>query len=232
MQYYPLVLAILSAAFFAAAQSVPQGPSQLPISTYEEAATNGTAQAGTAAATNQVSGDKASFLMDAGIQYTDEGEYKEAEQAYLRALKNDPDNPDIRFRLGTLYIMMKRYKEATDILNALALEFPGNPMVENNLAWIYATGGEMKNGRLALRHAREAILSAPVQASLWNTLAEAYYVFGQYDKALRASDCAIDLLKLQGADEKEIASFEAQRAKIQHADAAYKQLLGLDADEK
>jgi len=127
--------------------------------------------------------------MDAGIQYADEGEYKEAEQAYLRALKADPASPDIRFRLGTLYIMMKRHQEAADMLNALAIEFPGSPMVENNLAWIYATGGEMKNGKLALRHAREALLTAPTQASLWNTLAEAYYVFGQYDQALRASEC-------------------------------------------
>lgn len=229
------IFLFLTAVFFAAgamAQGVPQGPEQLPVTTYEEV-TNAAAQtAGNPAETNRVKNAQASLLMDAGIQYADEGEYKEAEQAYLRALEADPVSPDIRFRLGTLYIMMKRYREAAEILNALAVEFPGNPMVENNLAWIYATGDEMKNGKLALRHAREAILSAPTQASLWNTLAEAYYVFGQYEQALRASEYAIDLLKLQGADEKEVAGFEEQRAKILRGKEASKRLMGLDDDEK
>ena len=31
------------------------------------------------------------------------GHYKDAEQAYLRAAKLNPENPDIYFSLGTLY---------------------------------------------------------------------------------------------------------------------------------
>ena len=202
----------------------------MPIATYE-ADPSRAAQAEDSGATNVAKFGRTSFLMDAGMQYTDEEEYAEAERAYLRALANDPGNPDIRFRLSTLYIMMKRYKEATDLLNTLDVEFPGSPMTHNNLAWVYATGGEMKNGKLALRHAREAILSGPTQPSLWNTLAEAYYVFGLYDEALRASEYSIDLLKIQKDPEKKIAEFEEQRVKIQRAAQAYKQLLGID-DEK
>ncbi len=202
----------------------------LQIGTYE-AASNTPARVETSDSTNVVKSGRTAFLMDAGVQYIDEGEYAEAERAYLRALVNDPGNPDIRFRLSTLYIMMKRYKEAADILNALTVEFPGTSMIHNNLAWIYATGDEMKNGKLALRHAREAILSGPTQPPLWNTLAEAYYVFGLYDEALRASECALDLLKTQNAPEKKIAEFEEQRTKILRAQQAYKRLLGTD-DEK
>ena len=214
------------------AQNVQEESVPLQTRTYDlEAASNTAAQVEASAATNVAKSGRTSFLMDAGVQYTDEGEYGEAERAYLRALANDPGNPDIRFRLSTLYIMMKRYKEAADILNVLAEEFPGNPMTHNNLAWIYATGGEMKNGKLALRHAREAILSGPTQPALWNTLAEAYYVFGQYDEALHASECAIGLLKIQNAPPKKIAEFEEQHVKIQRAAQAYKRLLGTD-DEK
>jgi tetratricopeptide (TPR) repeat protein len=233
MRYLLFILSILLPAVFAMAQSsTPEGAARLPISTYEpEVPSNTAAQAEALGATNVVKSSRTAFLMDAGVQYTDEGEYAEAERAYLRALANDPGSPDIRFRLSTLYIMMKRYKEAADILNALTEEFPGNPMTHNNLAWIYSTGGEMKNGKLALRHAREAILSAPTQASLWNTLAEAYYVLGQYDKALLASECAIDQLKAENASEKEIAEFEDQHTKILRAEQASKRLLGTD-DEK
>ncbi|MEI8205541.1 MAG: tetratricopeptide repeat protein [Kiritimatiellales bacterium] len=199
----------------------------MPISMYE-LQSNTTARVETFGATNGAKFGQTSFLMDAGVQYADEGEYPEAEQAYLRALANDPGNPDVRFRLSTLYIMMKRYRESADLLNALAVEFPGNAMTHNNLAWIYATGGEMKNGKLAVRHAREAILSGPTQPPLWNTLAEAYYVVGQYDEALRASECAMDLLKVQSAPKNKIAEFEEQHTKILRAQQAYKRLMGTD----
>jgi len=231
MRYLLLILTFFLPAAFAMAQNAPQeGAAQLPLGTYEPAS-NTTARVETSGATNVAKSGRTSLLIDAGVQYTDEGEYAEAERAYLRALANDPGSPDIRFNLSALYVLMKRYKEAADILNALAVEFPENPMIQNNLAWLYATCGEMKNGKLALRHAREAIISAPTQPILWSTLAEAYYVFGQYDEALRASECAIDLLKIQGDPQKKSTEFEGQRTKILRAQQAYKRLLGTD-DEK
>lgn len=179
--------------------------------------------------TNSAGFTQAGFLMDAGVQYEDDGEYAEAEKAYLRALEKIPGNADIRFRLSTLYIRMNRYKDAVGILESMGKEFPDNAMVQNNLAWIYASGGEMKNGALALRHAREALLSAPFAASVWNTLAEAYYVCGKYDEALRASEQAFELLNANKPSEEEKASFQAQYAKIQRAAEAYKRMLNLDS---
>jgi tetratricopeptide (TPR) repeat protein len=228
MRYLPFILTVFLPAAFVMAQNAPQeGSVPLPIGTYEPQS-NTMARVETSAATNVTKSGQTSFLMDAGVQYTDEGEYAEAEQAYLRALANDPGNPDIRFNLSALYAMMKRYREAADLLNALAVEFPGSAMIHNNLAWIYATGGQMKNGKLALRHAREAILSGPTQPLLWNTLAEAYYVVGQYDEALRSSECAVDLLKIQNAPKEQIAEFEAQYTKILRAQQAYKRIMGTD----
>ncbi|MCC7300016.1 MAG: tetratricopeptide repeat protein [Verrucomicrobia bacterium] len=178
------------------------------------------------AAADQIDFSKVNFLMDTGLQYKDAGEYEEAEKAYLRALEKVPGNPDIRFRLSTLYIQMKRYAQAGKILEELGKEFPDSPIVHNNLSWVYASGGEMKNGKLALLHAHEAILAAPYTPSIWNTLAEAYYVSGKYDEALQASDHAIGLLNMQEPSEADKASFAAQYAKIQRAIEAGKQLSG------
>ena len=86
MQYLFLILTALLTTSFAMAQSASPEP----------------AQPESAAATNPAS--RISFLMDAGVQYADEGEYAEAEHAYLRAREKDPDNPEIRSRLSTLYI--------------------------------------------------------------------------------------------------------------------------------
>lgn len=181
-----------------------------------------------AASTNQPNYARISLLMNTGVQYADAGDYQEAERAYLRARDADPDNPNILFSLSSLYIQMERYRDAVNILKGMAEKFPENALVHNNLAWVYATGGEMKNGKLAVRHAIEAIMSAPIEASMWNTLAEAYYVSGQYDKALAASEYAIDLLRMRNASAEGIAEFEKQRAKIQRADEATKRLLNLD----
>ena len=184
-----------------------------------------------AASTNATTVAKLSFLLNTGIQYAEEGEYKDAERAYLRALETDPDNPVIRFRLSTLYLLTDRYVEAVEILEALAAEFPDNSRARNNLAWAYATGEGVRNKKKALLHAREAILSAPISPSMWNTLAEAYYMGGDYERALRASEHAIDLLTQRNPESDELPSFEAQRTKIQRAAKALRMLDGLDEEE-
>ena len=237
-----------------ATKGLPQGPSTLVVGTYGETASNaasktgiaapGVASQGTAplvtdayegttntaaAPTDRIKAARVSFLMDTGVQYANEGEYKEAEQAYLRALLADPGNADLFFRLSTLYIQMERYEDSAFLLEKLVAAFPDNPMLHNNLSWVYSGGGKMKNGKLALRHAHEAILLAPYAPALWNTLAEAYYVSADYDKALRASSFALDLLRSQqNVNPEEIRSFETQRSKIQRAAESYKRLLGID----
>jgi len=208
-------------------QGLPQESAPIQLNT-PEAAIQVPEQGKEAAPTSPAKSADISFLVDAGVQYADEGEYAEAERAYIRALEGAPGNPDIRFRLGTLYIQMARYKDAVRMLEALVKEFPDSPMVQNNLAWVYATGGEVKNGKLALRYAREALLTVPFASSAWNTLAEAYYVSGEYDKALRASEYSIELLRLEEGTDEALKGFEAQRAKIMRADESYKALMKLD----
>lgn len=163
--------------------------------------------------------DLARFLLDIGIQYVDTGEYEEAERAYRHALEKDPGNVELRFRLGTLYVLMKRYPEGAAILHGLVEDLPDHPLVHNNLAWIYAAGENMKDANKALYHAREALLSAPGSYSVWNTLAEAYFIAGDYPRALRSANTALDLLKAQNPDPQTLETFAAQRRKIEQAAA-------------
>jgi len=185
----------------------------------------------TASSTNVAANAKLTFLMNTGIQYAEEGEHEEAERAYLRALETDPENSTIRFRLGTLYIMMGRYTNAVPILEALIVEFPDNSQVRNNLAWCYATGEGVRNKEKALLHAREAILSAPIAPSMWNTLAEAYYMAGDYERAERAAEHAIDLMIQTDPERTQMADFQAQLQKIRRANQALKRFKGLDDED-
>lgn len=185
-------------------------------------------ESGAAGISNKVQSSKFGFLMSTGVEYTDEGEYEDAERAYLRALELYPDSEELQFRLGTLYVIMERIPDAIRIFEKLAEQFPENPLPHNNLAWCYATGKGVINTTKALRHAREAILSAPYSASTWNTLAEAYYVAGDYKKALRSSEHAIDLLQNSESSGGSLESFLGQRAKILRSEEAMKLLDGLD----
>lgn len=194
-------------------------------------ATNVVTQGQALISTNEEVTARVRVLLEAGSQYAEQGDLKEAEMAYLRALDVDPENDDLRFRLSALYVQIKNYQKAAELMEALAEKFPENALLQNNLAWLYATGGEMKSGPLALRHARQAIVMQPKSHAMWNTLAEAYYMSGDYDKALRASEYAVEILvKVRGSKE-DIAAYAAQADRIRRAKAASKRFLGVDDDE-
>lgn len=185
--------------------------------------------------TNVVKQTKAAFLLSTGIEYADEGEFEEAVRAYQRALEVDPDDEQTLMRLGSVYVQMKKFKEAVDAFQKLLDLNPENPLAHNNLAWCYAIGPEVRNVPLSLRHSRDALLFAPNMPSAWNTLAEAYYVSGDYDKALRSAEQAIFLLQFMKEEHEEtLRSFEAQASKIKRAKEATEMLTGSfpDADKK
>ena len=167
-------------------------------------------------------------LLNAAQKYMEEGELASAERAYLRALENYPTDAEIRFRLSTLYIAMNRGADAIRLLKGLIEEYPDNPLLYNNLAWVYATGGRVRSGELALRYAREALMLSPYMPSIWNTLAEAYYISGSYEKAARVSMEALILLSKTNPSQQEIQSFQLQQAKIQRANRAWRILQGMD----
>jgi tetratricopeptide (TPR) repeat protein len=164
---------------------------------------------------------KSTFLISTAVEYADEGEYEDAERAYLKALEADPDSDEALVRLAALYVDMERFKDAARLYRSQLEKNPENPLANNNLAWCYTVGPDVRNIPLALRHVRESLLSTPLSPSAWNTLAETYYVAGEYDKALRASENALQLLgRGQKPAEDVVKKFAAQIEKIKRAQKA------------
>ena len=161
----------------------------------------------------------AAFLTDTGAAYVDEGEFEAAERAYLRALEMDPENDETLGRLALLYVSMERFGDAADLFSRRLEKDPLDPLANNNLAWCYIVGPEIRNIPLALRHVREALLTEPRLFSAWNTLAEAYYVSGDYDRAQRAAELALDLMLTVEAAPEDIEKFQLQIQRIERVRA-------------
>ena len=122
---------------------------------------------------------------------------------------------------------MDRFEESVAIFNKQIELFPEDTLLHNNISWCYSTGARVIDPEKALRHAREALLGHPYSATVWNTLAEAYYISGGYEKALRASQHAVDLLSETNASEEQRESYSAQILKIIRTQEAMKMSEGL-----
>jgi len=139
-------------------------------------------------------------LIDQGSTLMESEKWSQAVQKFEEALRLDPDNEMAKFGLGTAYIKTEQYDKALSMLSPLLKQFPSNPALLNNVAWVYATSKDPKvrNIDLAISYARDALLIAPNDPNIWSTMAETYYASGQFDKALRYARVAIQIAGSDG----------------------------------
>ena len=148
------------------------------------------------------------------------GDTEIALSLYRRVWKQRPDNAYVAFNLGTALVQANRYEEALEILQPLLEKLPDDYFVKNNVAWIYATSKDpsVRNGEKAVALAREALLLAPGDYHVWNTLSEAYYVSAEYDKALRAAQAALQMAADARVNDREkLIGFSRQVQKCRQA---------------
>lgn len=139
-------------------------------------------------------------LLVSGRQDLQDMKWVEAAALFEKALKLESTSQEAMFGLAAADIQLEKYAEALPLLLSLQQQHPESPMVKNNLAWVYAKSKDpaVRNLKLAIKLAREAVLDQPSDYSVWNTLAEAYYANGQYDRALRSAQSALRLSQMAG----------------------------------
>lgn len=147
------------------------------------------------------------------------GRMQQAVAAFNAVLQKAPANAKARFGLGTMYIQMEQYTNALGVMEPMMLESPKDYSLKNNVAWLYATAKDssIRNGKKAVALAQEALVLAPRDFHVWSTLAEGYYVLGQYDRAFRNAEEALRLAQLAGADRPTLADYERQLQKSKRA---------------
>ncbi len=126
-----------------------------------------------------------------------------------RRIEAEPDNPLLYFLLGNMYFEKDDYGRAESSYLASLKLAPDNAEALNNLAWLYATSEDpsWRNASKALLFARRAAELEP-KPHILDTLAESYFVNGDFKQAL---DTIEEALSLQPSDR---AYFEKQRSKF------------------
>jgi len=137
------------------------------------------------------------------------------ETLIIREIKKNPTNPSLFRELGDYYyISLKRYSDAANIYEKGLLITPDDPEILNNFAWLLATCEDktFQNPERALILSKKADRLKKA-AHIKDTLAEAYFVNGYFDKAFSTEKEALSLVK----KEKDRLHFENQLKKFREA---------------
>lgn len=159
------------------------------------------------------------YWLNSGIRREKQGDALGASASFMMALLYDPQSKRARSGLGTSCISLKKEQRALEILIPLSKDYPNDFMVLNNISWIYATSSDLKvrSAEKALSYAKGALLLADRNYQVWSTLAEAYYLAGDYDKALRSAQTMAQLAQEQKASKAEMKLFQKLYIKYKRA---------------
>lgn len=152
-------------------------------------------------------------LIDEGFFQARVGNHARAVQSFEQALAIEATNSRALFGIGTSYISLERYEEATNHLyRAIRLASSNDHFAVNNLAWLHATARDIRyrDGAKAIELARQALVLAPLDYHIWSTLAEGYYISGDYEKARRAAEEALKIARSANLPEQNLQEYESQ----------------------
>ena len=126
----------------------------------------------------------------AGLIYMGRKEYVDALTHFQRALELDPEYHIARANLGALYVEMKQWNKALEMLKPLLHEsrYETPYLVENNLGWIYFN---LKEYGEAERHYRRAIQLNDKMCLAYNNLGILRFAREHFEEADEAFGAAI-----------------------------------------
>jgi tetratricopeptide (TPR) repeat protein len=159
---------------------------------------------------------RAESLMKAGARV-------EALTLLREVLKRDVHHARALTMVAIILTELGRQRDALQLFKQLSEQNAQDYVVLNNLAWLLATASEptLRDPAQALVWARQALLLAPDNYSVWSTLAEAYYRNGRYDRSLRAAEVALRLATEQKADGPQLSTYADQVRKSRDAVTAF-----------
>jgi len=130
------------------------------------------------------------------LAYRRKGDLTKSRQTFEKLLGENPQTAEGQRLLADLYAEQKIYADAIGHYEQALRMDPKDAITHNNLAWLLATSEDQKfrDPVKALEHARRAVdLSGGKEASFVDTLAEAHYVNGNFQEAVKVQTRALEL---------------------------------------
>jgi rhomboid protease GluP len=130
------------------------------------------------------------------LAYRRKGDMAKSRQTFEKLLGENPRSAEGQRLLADLYAEQKIYADAVEHYEQALRMDPNDAATHNNLAWLLATSEDSKfrDPAKALEHARRAVdLSGGKEAAFVDTLAEAHYVNGNFQEAVKVQTRALEL---------------------------------------
>jgi len=131
---------------------------------------------------------KAVKCYEAGRVFQRKGKLPDAERAYKKAIKINPDLVEAHTNLGNVLLNRGRLKEAFNSHRKALKLVPGHPMLLNNLGNVLQMQGENEK---AIDWFNKAITRDPNYADAHNNLGNALRGLGSFGEAVASYKCAI-----------------------------------------
>ncbi len=176
--------------------------------------------------------DDTDILMQMASVHTEMGEEEKAIELLDQVLEKKPDLVEaLRYRADLYLGLSKQEKAIADYEKILEIS-PEESGSLNNLAWVLSTSvdPEIRDGKRALELAKKAAeLTDYEEAHILSTLAAAYAETGDFEKARRWSEKAVELGKKQNHEQ--IDSLKAELESYQQ-EKPWREDLSKDQEEK
>jgi Flp pilus assembly protein TadD len=114
--------------------------------------------------------------------YELQGKFDDALGVYQKALAAVPNSPTVMGAIGNIYLVKNDVKSAQQYYEKANSLAPHDPLLQNNLAWVYALEGQNLDQALSL--ATQARQTAPDLISVNDTLGWIQYKKGNYPIAV------------------------------------------------
>lgn len=171
--------------------------------------------------------DYSAFCLNSGLDYLEEGRFREAEEEFNKVLSVKPDFVVAKYNLALLYLKKGETEKAKLKLREVIQQDPGYAFAYRMLGSIYFNEG---NYREAEGWYREMARLRPDDTQAYNDLAQTHTKLEEYDKAIGEFHKALsikpdNLTALYG-----LASTYRDKGDYQNAIFYYKKLQALSPD--
>lgn len=172
---------------------------------------------------------KSSFYMALAVLYQEQGKMDEAQQLFIRAISNFPDESGILFEYGMFLERIGDYDAALSTMKEVLKREPDNPYALNHVGYTWADNNI--NLEQAHKYIKKAVALRPKNGFIRDSLGWVLYRLGDFEQAVIELEKAVELAPNHPIILEHLGDAYMQIDKPQKALYVYTKAFALEEDE-